>query len=123
MKRRTRSRRGGGIMDSFSQWTSSFSTGASDLWNKTKQSTASSYGSLMGSTPTASTTTTSTYVPPAATYTQGGKRRRTHKRRMRGGNGYFMAAAPVTGIKTAQPQAWVGGRRTRRARRSHRRRR
>jgi len=112
MRKRTRSRRAGGIMDSFSQWSSSLSTGASDLWNKTKESASSSYGSLSGST---STPTTTSYIAPAST--QGGKRRKRSRRKMRGG----MNAAPISGIHTAQPQVWVGGRRTRRHRRKSRR--
>lgn len=117
MRKRTRSRRAGGIMDSFSEWGTSLSTGASDLWNKTKQSASTSYGSLTGTAPT-STYTTSSYVSP--TYTQGGRRKKRTRRRMRGG----MNAAPISGIHTAQPQVWVGGRRTRRRKRkTHRRRR
>jgi len=110
MRKRTRSRRAGGIMDSFSQWGTSLSTGASDLWNKTKQSASSGYSSISGTAPAA------TYIPPPST--QGGKRRRS-RRKMRGG----MNAAPISGIHTAQPQVWVGGRRTRRRRKSrhHRR--
>lgn len=114
MRKRTRSRRGSGIMDSMSQWGTSFSTGASDLWNKTKESASSGYSSMSG---TAAAPAPSTLPPPS---TQGGRRRRRTRRRMRGG----MNAAPISGIHTAQPQVWVGGRRTRRRRRNtHRRRR
>lgn len=116
MSKRTRSRRAGGIMDSFSQWGTSLSTGATDLWNKTKQSASTGYGSLTGSAPT-TPDVTSSYISP--TSTQGGRRKRRTKRRMRGG----MNAAPISGIHTVQPQVWVGGRRTRRRRKSRRHRR
>jgi hypothetical protein len=115
-RKRNRSRKAGGIMDSLNTWTSSISTGASDLWNKTKESTTGATSYLTGSTPT--TTTTSSYTP---SYTQGGRRRKS-RRRMRGGN-LAMNAAPVSGMQTAAPQVWVGGRRTRRRRRTSRRRR
>ena len=122
MPRKHRNRRTmkGGFWDTLSGWGSSISTGASSLWDKTKNATSSATASLTGS-PTPSTTT-----QPMTTSTYGG--RRTRRRRMRGGFRDNMSttnlashAAPFSG-STAQPHNWVGGRTRRRGRKTHRRR-
>jgi hypothetical protein len=113
----------GGFLDNLSNtlsgWGSSFSQGASSLWEKTKNSASS----LTSSTPYTSSTSTTTYQPPASSSTYGGKRSSRRRRRMRGGfkdntptTGIASSAALISDIKSAQPQATVGGR-TRRHRR------
>ena len=71
-------------------------------------------------TPASTGTTTSAYVPPppSSTTSVGGRKR---SRKMRGGyadnmalTGLASSAAPITDIKSAQPQTTVGGRRTKR---------
>lgn len=121
-KRRMR----GGFLDSL---TSSLT----DAWNKTKSAASGAYDSATGtatSTYTPVGSSTLTYAPTTptstSTYTMGGRKRR-RTRRMRGGNftdnisttNLASNASPISGIPTAQPHNWVGGRRTRRHR--HRR--
>jgi hypothetical protein len=127
----------GGFLESLtntlSGWGSSLSQGASGMWSKTKSATSS----LTGSTPT-SYTTNSYQQSPANSYQQspmgsstfGGKRSR-RRRNISGGfkdntptTGIAVNASSVSGIKTAQPHNWVGGRtrrRGRKGRRTHRR--
>ena len=113
----------GGFLDTLSNWGSSLSQSASNLWEKTKQATSSATSGLTNSTPS--------YTPTAATTSQpmsyGG---RTRRRRMRGG---YNDNTPTTGLaahaasfsgETAKPHNWVGGRsrrRGRKGRKSHRR--
>lgn len=120
MPRRHRHRRTmkGGFLDTLSNWGSSLTQGASSLWEKTKQATASATSGLTSSTPSYTSTTTTT-TQPMTTSTYGG---RTRRRRMRGG---FKDNTPTTGLaahaasfsgETAQPHNWVGGRTRRRGR-------
>ena len=135
----------GGFLESLtntlSGWGSSLSQGASGMWSKTKSATSS----LTGSTPTSYTTNSYQQSPansyqqsPANSYQQspmgsstfGGKRSR-RRRNISGGfkdntptTGIAVNASSVSGIKTAQPHNWVGGRtrrRGRKGRRTHRR--
>jgi hypothetical protein len=113
MPRRRRNRTmKGGFLDSLSNtlsgWGSSFSQGASSMWEKTKSS-------VTGSTPSTS------YQTPSYSSTFGGRRSR-RRHHMRGG---FKDNTPATGIavnaasfsgKTAEPQTIVGGRTRRRGR-------
>ena len=126
----------GGFLDSLSStlssWGSTISQSASDAYNKTKSAASSAYSSATGSTPTytAPATTTSYAAPntsytPSTTSTYGGKRRKSKK--MRGGvssnialTGLAANASPISGIKTAQPHNWVGGKRTRKNKRESR---
>ena len=88
-----------------SGWGSTLSQDSSSLWNKTKSAASglTSYGST--STPT-------TYGTPT-----GGRKRTRRRRHMRGGNfkdntpttGLAAHASPISGVKTAQPHNWVGG--------------
>jgi hypothetical protein len=104
---RTRKNMKGGFLDSLSStlssWGSSISQSASDAYNKAKNATSSAYNSA--------TTSTQSYTPstqsytPMTTSTYGGKKR---SRKMRGGN-IASTAAPISGIKTAEPHNWVGG--------------
>ena len=73
-----------------------------------------------------SDTQSSSYVPQQSSYyPQGGKKQRSKRRHMKGGFSSNVSrmnaassAAPISGIKNAQPQVWVGkGGRTRRTRR------
>ena len=119
----------GGFLDDLSNtlsgWGSSFSQGASRMWDKTKNATSS----LTGSTPSYGTSSygTSSYNTPS--YQQapmhsssyGGKHSR-RRRHMRGG---YKDNTPTTGIAanaasfsgpTAKPHNWVGGRTRRRGR-------
>ena len=118
----------GGFLDSLSStlssWGSTISQTASDAYNKTKSAASSAYSSATGSMPTTSYTapaTTSSYTAPASSYTPsttstyGGKKR---SRKMRGGN-LAANASPISGIKTAQPHNWVGGKKTRKNKRKH----
>lgn len=95
----------GGFLDTLSGWGNSISQSASSMWEKTKSTLTGSPSSSY--TPTSYSPPTS-YTPPSPapmnTSTYGGKysRRRRHKR----GGGL----APVSGVKTAQPHNWVGGR-------------
>lgn len=112
---------GSGMFDSIgstlSGWGSSISSSANSAWEKTKNATTGAYDSATGTTPAATTS-----------YGMGGKR----SRKMRGGmmntlgrvptSGPATSAAPVSGVKTAQPHNLVGGRtrRHRRSRKHHR---
>lgn len=102
-----------GIGDSISNAWSSVSQGASNLWDKAKKTVSG-------------TPSTPVYQPPAQqSYSYGGRRHRK-----RGGtkgwsplNGIASHAADFSG-KSAMPQAWVGGKRTKRRshKKSHKRR-
>ena len=133
MTKRHRQMRGG-FLESLTQ-------GATDAWEKAKKATTDAYSSATGSS-----VSPSTYVPPppstvpptpsTGSYTGGKKRSRgrgrsrsrsrRRSRRMRGGysdnvalSGLAATAAPISDIKSAQPQTIVGGRRTKRHRRYH----
>lgn len=104
----------GGFLDDLSNtlsgWGSSISQGASSMWQKTKSTLS---GSPTPSYPPSTSYSSSTsYTPsspaPMNTSTYGGKysRRRRHKR----GGGFAHNASHVSGIKSAQPNNWVGGR-------------
>jgi hypothetical protein len=101
---KTRKNMKGGFLDSLSStlssWGSSISQSASDAYNKAKNATTSAYNSTTMTAPT-----TSSY-PPMTTSTYGGRKR---SKKMRGGN-IALTAAPISGIKTAEPHNWVGGR-------------
>ena len=111
---KTHKKKGGGMFEYLSS-----------AWDQTKRDAASltqtvglspSYGSTQPSTPYGST-----QQAPAYGSTMGGKRRRK-SRRMRGGNftdymsrsGLASTAAPISGIRSAQPHNLVGGRTRRR---------
>jgi hypothetical protein len=117
---KTHKKKGGGIFDFFSS-----------AWDQTKRDAENSYNSLkqsIGSTTSSfsqpsygSTSTSPSYGAPQPSYgSMGGKRRKS--RRMRGGNftdnmsrsGLASTAAPITGIRSAQPHNLVGGRTRRR---------
>ena len=119
MPRRHRKMKGGfldSLSSTLSSWGSSISQSASNAYNKTKSAASSAYSSATGSTPTYAPTTTyttpSSYTPSGA---YGGKRR---SKKMRGGN-LAATASPISGIKTAQPHNWVGGKKTRKNKRKH----
>lgn len=125
-RHRRRTMKGGfleNVSNTLSNWGTSVSQSATDLWQKTKQATSN----ITGSTSTSYTPTqTTTYTPPVTTSTYGGK---TKRRRMRGGftdntptTGLATHAAPFSG-PTAQPQTIVGGKTRRHKRRGHRSRR
>lgn len=114
MPRRHRKMKGG-FLDSLgstlSDWSSSISQGASNAWNKTKSATTSAYDSATG-------TPSSSYMPTttlSSGYGVGGRKRT--KRHMRGGSftdntpttGLAAHAEQISGIKTAEPHNWVGG--------------
>jgi len=119
-KRHRRRTMKGGFLDDLSNTLTglgtSISEGASSIWEKTKNAT------------TSLTSSTSSPPPPAypslpmSTSTYGGKRSR-RRRSMRGGfkdnspTGLVDTAEPISGVKTAQPHNWVGGK-TRRRRRT-----
>jgi hypothetical protein len=102
----------GSLGSTLSGWGSTLSQDSSNLWNKTKNAASgltsglTSYGS---STPT-------TYGTPT------GGRKKTRRRHMRGGNfkdntpttGLAAHASPISGVNTAQPHNWVGGKTKRR---------
>ena len=147
----------GGFLDSlgqtFSNWGSSISQGASSVWNKTKKATgitpsysSSSYTPSTTSTYTPSTTSTpSTYTPSApsttsttSTYSYGGKRLRNGTRKIKrtrrmkkGGN--FSYNTPIDTLAsragdysrglTARVNDLVGGKRRRKSRKSRKARR
>ena len=133
----------GGFLDSLSNSISSgwnsVSQGASSVWDKTKNAASSAYTSASNTyssattpspTYTAPSTTPSTVIPDTPTpmspsSATGGKKRRTKK--MRGGyssnimiTGLAASASPISGIKSAQPHHWVGGRTKRRRTKCHR---
>jgi hypothetical protein len=93
-----------------SGWGSTLSQDSSNLWNKTKNAAS---GLTSGLTSNGSSTT---YGTPT------GGRKRTRRRHMRGGNfkdntpttGLAAHASPISGVKTAQPHNWVGGKTKRR---------
>lgn len=130
---KSRRMRGGfleSLSNSISSGWNSVSQGASSMWDKTKNAASSAYSSATtpASVP-AIPTQPSTGIPPAPTpvsvSVSGGKRRRTRK--MRGGyssntmlTGLAASASPISGIKTAQPHHWVGGRTKRRRTKCHR---
>jgi hypothetical protein len=96
----------GSVGSTLSGWGTSISDTASSAWNKTKNATSGAYNSATGTTPS------TTY--PSTTSTFGGKRKRSRK--MHGGfsdntptTGLAYYAAPISGIKSAQPHNWVGG--------------
>ena len=127
-RHRSRTMRGGFLDDlsnTLSGWGSSFTQGASSMWEKTKNATSS----LTGSTPSTTYSSTSYQQAPMSTSTYGGKHSR-RRRHMRGGykdntptTGIASNAEPVTPMKTAQPHNWVGGRTRRRGRRGRKTRR
>lgn len=132
MPKRNRNRRmRGGFLDSLSNSISSgwnsVSQGASSMWDRTKNAASSAYSSAT----TPATPTPPSTIPPAAptpmppSVVNGGKRR---TRKMSGGyssnislTGLAATASPISGVKTAQPHHWVGGRTKRRQSKSHRR--
>jgi len=125
----------GGFLDSLSNSISSgwnsVSQGASSMWDRTKNAASSAYSSAT----TPATPTPPSTIPPAAptpvlpSVVNGGKRRtRKMSRKMSGGyssnislTGLAATASPISGVKTAQPHHWVGGRTKRRQSKSHRR--
>ena len=127
--RRKRTMRGGFLNDfsnRVSNWSNSLYSGVSNMWNKTKSSTAN-----LSSQPSTGYVPPSTgYFPPTNNnYIRGGKIR---TRKMKGG---YNANTPTTGLvaesapfsgPTAQPHNWVGGktrkRKGNRKSRRHRRR-
>ena len=119
MPRRHRKMKGGfldSLSSTLSSWGSTISQSASNAYNKTKSAASSAYGSATGTTSYTAPATTSSYTSsytPSGAY--GGKRR---SRKMRGGN-LAATASPISGIKTAQPHNWVGGKKTRKNRRKH----
>jgi len=131
MQKRNRSRSRkmrGGFLDSLtssisSGW-NSLSQGASNAWNKTKSAATTAYTSATNASTTPSSytpTTPTTNVTP--TYTTGGRKR---SRKMRGGyqpnsstTNMAFTAAPISGIKTAQPHNWVGGKTRRHRKHKH----
>ena len=107
----------GSVGSTLSGWGSSISDTASSAWNKTKSATSGAYDSATGTTPS------TTY--PSTTSTLGGKRKRSRK--MRGGfsdntptTGLAAHASPISGIKSAQPHNWVGGKTKKRRGGKHR---
>ena len=108
----------GGFWESLTQ-------GVTSAWGKTKNAASGAYGSATGSStppppPPAS--------PPPATTTSGymGGRKKSRRKRMRGGysdniyhTGLAASAAPISDIKSAQPQTMIGGRKTKRHCRYH----
>ncbi len=118
MQKRNRSRTrkmSGGFLDSLSNSISSgwnsLSQGASNAWNKTKSAATNAYTSATTSSSAPTSYTPTTSVSP--TYTTGGRKR---SRKMHGGyhpnsstTNLAFRAAPISGIKNAQPHNWVGG--------------
>ena len=144
----------GGFLESlgqtFSNWGTSISQGASSVWNKTKKATGmdntSSYSSSSSYTPSTTSSytpsTTSSYTPSttstSSTYSYGGKRVRKSTRKIkraktmkRGGN--FSANTPIDTLAsragdysrglTARVNDLVGGKRRRHSRKSRKARR
>ena len=126
----------GGFLESLSStlssWGSSISQSASDAYNKTKNAASSAYNSATtpsytaSSTPSYTASSTPSYTAPATNNTSytpsgsyGGKKRKSKK--MRGGyiplTGLAANAAPISGIKTAEPHNWVGGKKSRKNKR------
>ena len=141
MQKRNRNRKmKGGFWDSLknsiSSGINSLSQGATNAWNTTKKASEQAYDSAKSSlsgTPSynaspsyMSSSSASSYTAPSMGQYQGGQRKRSRK--MRGGykdnislTGLASSAAPVSGISTAKPHNWVGGktRRDKRHRRKH----
>lgn len=137
MPRRHRKMKGGfleSLGSTLSGWGSSISQSASDAYNKTKNATSSAYSSATTPTSTTSytptstsTTSTTSYTPTSTTsYTPsgayGGKKGKSRK--MRGGysnnnasTGLAANASPISGIKSAEPHNWVGGKKSRKNKR------
>jgi hypothetical protein len=137
MPRRHRKMKGGfleSLGSTLSGWGSSISQSASDAYNKTKNATSSAYSSATtptsttSYTPTSTSTTSTTSYTPASTtsYTPsgayGGKKGKSRK--MRGGysnnnasTGLAANASPISGIKSAEPHNWVGGKKSRKNKR------
>ncbi len=99
-----------------------------NAWENTKKAASDAYSSATGST-----TSSSSYIapvtstPPPATSSSGYIGGRKRSRKMRGGYGDNIAltglaasAAPISDIKSAQPQTIVGGRTKRRHGGKHR---
>jgi hypothetical protein len=125
----------GGFLESLSgtlsSWGSSISQSASNAYNKTKNAASSAYSSATTPTSTTPTTSTSTSYTPTSTasYTPsgayGGKKGKSRK--MRGGysnnialTGLAANASPISGIKSAEPHNWVGGKKSRKNKRGTR---
>ena len=138
MPRRHRKMKGG-FLDSLgstlSSWGSSISQSASDAYNKTKNAASSAYSSVTTPSYSSSTTpsyTTSSYSAPLTNNTSympsssyGGKKGKSRK--MRGGysnnialTGLAANASPISGIKSAEPHNWVGGKKSRKNKRGTR---
>ena len=136
MPRRHRKTMKGGFLDTLTNWGSSLTQSASNLWEKTKQATSSLSSSATSNNSPPSYATPSNNSPPSyATPTNnsppsyGGKTRR--KRRMRGGfkdnttSSSLAANSASFSGETAKPHNLVGGRTRRhkkRGKKSHRRR-
>jgi hypothetical protein len=141
MPRRHRKMKGGfleSLSGTLSSWGSSISQSASDAYNKTKNAASSAYSSATTPTTSTSYTPTSTsYTPTSTSYTPtsttsytpsgayGGKKGKSRK--MRGGysnnnalTGLAANASPISGIKSAEPQNWVGGKKSRKNKRGTR---
>ena len=136
MPRRHRKMKGGfleSLSGTLSSWGSSISQSASNAYNKTKNAASSAYSSV--TTPTTSTSTS--YTPTSTSYTPtstasytpsgayGGKKGKSRK--MRGGysnnialTGLAANASPISGIKSAEPHNWVGGKKSRKNKRGTR---
>lgn len=131
MPRRHRKMKGGfleSLSGTLSSWGSSISQSASNAYNKTKNAASSAYSSA--TTPTSYTPTSTSYTPTStASYTPsgayGGKKGKSRK--MRGGysnnialTGLAANASPISGIKSAEPHNWVGGKKSRKNKRGTR---
>jgi hypothetical protein len=129
MPRRHRKMKGGfleSLSGTLSSWGSSISQSASDAYNKTKNAASSAYSSATTPTSTSTTsytpTSTTSYTPSGA---YGGKKGKSRK--MRGGysnnialTGLAANASPISGIKSAEPHNWVGGKKSRKNKRGTR---
>ena len=133
MPRRYRKMKGGfleSLSGTLSSWGSSISQSASDAYNKTKNAASSAYSSATTPTSTSYTPTSTSYTPTStASYTPsgayGGKKGKSRK--MRGGysnnialTGLAANASPISGIKSAEPHNWVGGKKSRKNKRGTR---
>jgi hypothetical protein len=131
----------GGFLDSlgqtFSNFGSSISQGASSMWSKTKKATGMDNTTSTYTPSSSSSSYTSSTAPTSSTYSYGGKRvrkgtRKTKRSRTMRRGGNFSAntpidslasrASPFPGTLTARAHDLVGGkrRRTSRSRRSRR---
>lgn len=121
-KRPTKRTMRGGFLDTLSNWGTSLTQGASNLWQKTKDATTTgitSYTPVQQSIASQPVNNTATYTGSTTTY--GGK---TRRRKMKGGyennissSNLASNSAPFSG-PTAQPHNLVGGR-SRKNRRNH----